>query len=59
MIRRALDREVERDLEPVLARRRDEPAEIVERSELGMDRVMTALVAADRIRAAVIVRDRA
>ena len=52
MIGRALDREVERDLQPVLARRRDEAAEIVERAELGMDRVVAALVAADRIRAA-------
>ena len=34
MVRRALDREVERDLEAVLARRGDEPAEIVERAEL-------------------------
>ena len=54
MIRRALDREVERDLQPVLVRCRDEPAEIVERAELRMDRVVPALLAADRVGAAEI-----
>ena len=56
MIGRALDREVERDLQPVLARRRDEAAEVGERAELRMDRVVPAFVAADRIGAAGIVR---
>jgi hypothetical protein len=40
MVGRALDREVERDLQPVLARGRDQAAEILERAERGMDRVV-------------------
>ena len=56
MIGRALDREVERDLEAVRVRRLDQPVEIVERAELRMERVVAALRAADRIGAAGIVR---
>ena len=52
MIRRALDREVERDLKSVLVCCRDEPAEIFTRAKLPVDRIMPALVAADRVRAA-------
>ena len=58
MIGRALDREIERDLQPVLVRCRYEPAEILQCAELRMDRIVPALVAADRIRAAVIARPR-
>ena len=58
MVGRALDREVERDLEPVGVRRLDQAVEVVERAELGMERVVAALGAADRIGAAGIVRPR-
>ena len=55
MIRRALIREVERDLEPVAARRRDEMIEVVERAERRVDRHVAAGLAADRPWAAHIV----
>ena len=48
MVGAALDREVERDLEPVVVRGGDEGAEVIERAELGMDRVVPALRSADR-----------
>ena len=43
MVRRALDREVERDLDAVLAPGRHEPVEVRQRAELGMDRVVAAV----------------
>ena len=52
MVGRALDREIERDLEAVRVRRVDEPAEVVERAELGMDRVVPAFVRTDGVDAA-------
>jgi hypothetical protein len=55
MIGRALDREVERDLQTVRLRRLDQPGEILERSQLGMDGVVPAFRRADRIGAARIV----
>ena len=58
MIRRALDGEVERHLHVEAAAGVDEAAEIVERAELGMHRVVAALPAADRVGAARIVRAR-
>jgi hypothetical protein len=58
MVGRALNREVERDLQSILARCRNEGAEIIQRTELGMDRVVPALMAADRIGAARIARRR-
>jgi hypothetical protein len=42
--------------EAVLARTRDQPAEILERAEVGMDRLVASLGAADRPRAADVVR---
>ena len=49
VIGRALDREVEGDLEAVLARRALEPAEIVDGAERRMDRIVPALGGADRV----------
>src|SRR5581483_10549664 len=51
VVGRALDREVERDLESELLRTRDEPVEVVDRPELRRDGVVTALLCADRPRA--------
>ena len=58
MVRRALDREVERDLETVRVGGVDQPVEVVEGAELGMERVVAALLAADGVRAARVVRPR-
>ena len=58
MVGRALDGEIERDLQPVRRAGGDQAAEVVERAELGMERVVPALGAADRIGAAGIVRRR-
>ena len=55
VVGRALDREVERDLDADLAAARHEPLEVVERAEVGMDRGVAALLAADRPRAADVV----
>src|SRR4051794_2291691 len=53
MVRGALDREVEGDLDAVLAACRDERVELLQRAELGMDRVVAAdLVMPDRPRRA-------
>src|SRR5439155_3508320 len=52
----ALDREVERDLEPDLPRASDEAAEVLDRPEVRMDSRVAALLAADRPRAAGVVR---
>ena len=54
MVRRALDGEIERDLQAVLARRRNQPLEIVERAELRVDGVVAALRGADGVGAAGI-----
>ena len=55
MIRRALHGEVERDLDARAAcRRRRKRAEVLERAELGMDRVVAAFLGADRVGAAGI-----
>src|SRR5581483_3277433 len=51
VVGRALDREVERDLESELLRTRNEPVEVVDRPELRCDGVVTALLCADRPRA--------
>ena len=56
MVGRALHGEVERDLHVRAAAGLDQAAEIVERAELRMDRVVAALPAADRVEAAGIVR---
>ena len=56
VVGRALDREVERDLDAGLGRARDEPVEVGERPELGIDRRVAAFRAADRPRAPGIVR---
>src|SRR5207249_8739662 len=48
VVGRALDREVERDLEPELLRAGDEAVEVRERAELGGDGVVAALLCADR-----------
>ena len=55
MIGRALHGEVERDLHVVLLAGLDQPAEIVERAELRIDRVVAAVLVADGIEAAGIV----
>ena len=52
VVGRALDRVVERDLDAGLARARDEALELLLRAEVGMDRVVAALLRADRPRAA-------
>jgi hypothetical protein len=43
VVRRGLDRDVEGDLEAVVGGGADEVSEVVERAELGLDRVVTAL----------------
>ena len=50
MVRRALQRQVQRHLHARLSRRGDEVVEVVDRAQLGMDGVVAALVAADRPR---------
>src|SRR6202012_5408293 len=52
MVGRALDREVERELETVRMRRLEQGLEIVEAAELGMQRGVAAFLGADCIRAA-------
>ena len=54
MVGRALDGEIERDLQAVLVAGRDQPAEIGERAELRMDRIVAAIGRADRVEAAGI-----
>ena len=58
MVRRALHREVERDLHAVRRAGVDQAAEIFERAEFGMHGVVAARLAADGIGAAGIVRAR-
>src|SRR5690606_26793635 len=55
MVRRALDREVERDLEALRFRRFDQALERGEAAKLGMERVMTALLRPDGVGAAGVV----
>ena len=54
MVGRALHGEVERDLHSVPTAGGDEPAEIVERAEFGMNRIVAALGGADGVEAAGI-----
>src|SRR5258708_37609361 len=56
MVRRYLDREVKRQLEAELAGTLLEVHEIVQRAELGRDRLVSACRAAGRIRTAGVVR---
>src|SRR5581483_10380548 len=56
VVGRALDGEVERDLEPVLGGAGDEPVEVVERAEGRLDGGVAALRAADRPRATRVAR---
>ena len=56
VVGRGVEREVERDVHPVLARRGGERADVVHRAELGVDGVVAALLAADRVRRAGVVR---
>ena len=58
MVGRALDREIERDLNAEFGSRPHKPPEIVEAAEFGIDRGVTALGGADRVRAAGILRRR-
>ncbi len=48
VVRRGLQGQVERDLHALLAGRRDEVVEVLERAQLRVDRVVPALVGADR-----------
>jgi hypothetical protein len=52
VVRRALDREVDADLAADLAAAGDHPLELFDRPELRVDRLVPALVGADRPRAA-------
>ena len=54
MVGRALDRQVERDLDARLPAGRDHRVEVLPRAELGMDRLVAALRPADRPRASGI-----
>ncbi len=56
MVRRGVQRDVERDLETVVARGRDEPVEILQRPKLGMHREVPPFRRPDRVGAARIVR---
>ena len=56
MVGRGLEGEVERELHPVLAQRRDERREVVLRAEVGVDRVVPARGSADRPGAADVAR---
>ena len=58
MVGRAVDGEVDGDIEPVIARGRNQAGEILERAEFGMKGVMAAILRTDGIRAARIVRRR-
>ena len=58
VVRRTLDREIKRNLDPLPGSRVAEPAEVFERAERRMDRVMSPFVRADRIGAARILGQR-
>ena len=55
VVGRGVQREVERDVHAVLARRRAQGADVLLRAELGVDGVVAALLAADRVRRAGVV----
>ena len=55
VVGRGVEREVERDVHAVLARGGAEGADVVDRAELGVDGVVAALLAADRVRRAGVV----
>ena len=52
MVRRALNREIERQFKAMFLRCIAQPAEVFNRTEFGMERVMSALAAADGVGAA-------
>ena len=52
MVGRALDREIERQLDAVLARASDKRTEIVQRAQLGMNSLMPAFGRTDGVDAA-------
>jgi len=54
MVGRALERDVERDLDAALFRRADEGVKVIESAELRVNRLVPALLGADRPRAARI-----
>ena len=56
VVGRAVDREVQGDVEAVLVRGRDERAEVLVGAELGVDRVVAPGLVADRVRAAGVAR---
>ena len=58
VVRRALDGEVERHFHALRVAGADEAAEVGERAELGMHRLVSALDRADCIRTAGVVRAR-
>src|SRR5437879_2491906 len=55
MVGRALERDVERDGQAVLTRRSHEPAEVFQRAQLRVDRLVPALIGPDGPRAARLV----
>ena len=59
VVGRALQREVERDLEPELVGLGDERVEVVDRAEVGVDGVVAAVLRADRPRRAGVALGRA
>src|SRR5205823_2707969 len=56
MVRRALDRDIERDLEMMRLARGNQVAEILKRAEFGMDGVVAASRRSDRVRTAGVAR---
>ena len=58
VVGRALQRDVERDLEAVLLARRDERVEVLERAQLRRDRLVAAVGGADPVDAARVARAR-
>src|ERR1700722_11556163 len=55
MIRRTLNGEIESDLQAVLARRTDEPAEVLRCAEQGVDCIVTTFGGTDRIGTAEVI----
>ena len=58
MVWRTLDREVESDLEAIVARGGNKAAEILQRAELRVDRIVPSLGRSNRVRTANILRAR-
>src|SRR4029077_21031224 len=56
MVHRSLNRKIQRNLEAIVMRGAYHPAEVIQRTELGMDRRVPALFRADRVRASRIIR---